>query len=499
MVAITRREFVRRSARLGTAAALAAQLEWLSACGGTGMKGPSEADWARLAGRLEGTLVRPGDARYAALRLPFNRRYDYVHPEAIALCAVADDVHESVLWAREHAVPVAARSGGHSYGGYSVTKGLVIDMGRLRNVDVDEREGTVTIGPGARNTDVYNGLQPHGVAFSAGRCPSVAISGLTLGGGFGFSSRRLGLSADALLETDVVTASGEILTCSERQSPDLFWACRGGGGGNFGVNTQFKFRTYPVDDVTLYDLSWAWKDARTVMAALQKVVGEAPDEWSLRLGLGSVGRPGATQTTIECLGQFFGPKSDLVAILDPVLSAARPIKKLIAKRTFWQAKTYFYDTTPFRRFAVKSNYIVRPLPEEAIDAIVQSVERWPGSSNPQGGGVALFAWGGAMNRVPPAATAFVHRDAMFLMGYETDWTVDDPAGLVAANVDWLHALADAIRPHVSVQAYQNFIDRSLRDWKQAYYGVNLDRLVRVKRKYDPDDFFHFEQSIPLAP
>ncbi len=226
-------------------------------------------------------------------------------------------------------------------------------MSRLRRVDVDERAGTVTIGPRARNTDVYNGLQPHGVAFSAGRCPSVAISGLALGGGFGFSSRKLGLSSDALLETDVVTASG-------------------------------------------------------------------------RLGLGSSGRPGATETTIECLGQFFGPKKDLLSILDPVLTAATPTKRLIAPRTFWQAKNYFFDTTPFRRFAVKSNY----------------------------------------------------------------------RRIVSANLDWLDGLADAVRPHASRQAYQNFIDRSLRDWHQAYYGANFGRLVRVKSKYDPDGLFQFEQGIP---
>ncbi|HEX9415189.1 MAG TPA: FAD-binding oxidoreductase [Gaiellaceae bacterium] len=496
MATFTRREFVRRSARLGAAAALASQLEWLSACGGTVKKAPSQADWARLGARLKGTLVRPDDARYASLRLPFNRRYDYVHPQGIVVCAAPEDVSKSILWAREHEVPVAVRSGGHSYAGYSVSDGLVVDMGRLRSVEVNERGGTVTIGPGARNTDVYDGLQPHGVAFSAGRCPSVAISGLTLGGGFGFSSRRLGLSADALLETDVVTASGETITCSERVNSDLFWACRGGGGGNFGINTRFKFKTFPVDDVTLYDLSWAWRDARTVLAALQQVVSQAPDEWSLRVGLGSTGRPGATETTIECLGQFFGPKRHLVTILDPVLSAARPIKKLIAKRTFWQAKTYFYDTTPFRRFAVKSNYVVKPLSEEAIHTIVERVEQWPGSSNPLGAGVALFAWGGAISRVPPDATAFVHREAMFLMAYDTDWTVDDPPALVSANVDWLHGLADAIRPHVSQQAYQNFIDRSQPDWHEAYYGGNFDRLVQVKKKYDPNNFFHFEQSIP---
>lgn len=233
---ITRRQFARRAGRLGGAAFLASQLEWLVACGG---HAPTREKWQELRRRLKGSLVLPGNAGYAQLRLPFNRRYASVQPSAIAVCAGSADVREALLWAGEHGVPIAARAGGHSYGGYSVTPGLIIDVSRLNRVDVDETDATVRVGPGARNTNVYNGLQPHSVAISAGRCPTVGISGLTLGGGFGFSSRRLGLTSDSLLETEIVTASGEVLTCSADSHPDLFWACRGGGGGNFGINTSF--------------------------------------------------------------------------------------------------------------------------------------------------------------------------------------------------------------------------------------------------------------------
>jgi FAD/FMN-containing dehydrogenase len=482
--------------RIAGGAALASQLEWLAACGGSRRhRGPSDADWSRLESRLHGRLVRPGDAGYARLRLPFNLRYAYVHPMGIAVCAGPSDVRECVRWARDHDVRVAPRAGGHSYAGYSVTPGLVVDVSRMNAVRVDDRARTVSVQPGARNTGVYAALQPHGVAISAGRCPSVAIGGLVLGGGFGFSSRHLGLTSDALVETDVVTADGRILTCNERQNADLFWACRGGGGGNFGINTRFVFRTAPVSDVTLYDLTWRWRDAAKVLAALQGILGEMPDEWSCRIGFGSTGR-GPTTQKVEALGQFFGAKSDLLSILDPLLTAATPIKQLIGPRTFWQAKNYFFDTTPTCSFAVKSNFVLRPFSSDAIDTIVGSVERWPGSSDPDGGGVALFAWGGAINRVAPDATAFVHRDAIFLMAYDTAWGPRDPRRVVDANLHWLDRLGADIAPHVSGQAYQNFIDRSLKDWERAYYGANLERLVRVKRKYDPDRFFRFEQGIP---
>jgi FAD/FMN-containing dehydrogenase len=494
MAAITRRELLRRSARVAAAAAAASQVEWLAACGGSAK--PNEKNWQQLARQLQGRLVRPGGAEYETLNRPSNQRYAHLHPQAIAVVAGAEDVRRSILWGREHDVEVVPRAGGHSYSGYSSTTGLLVDFSDLRDVSVSRRTGEVTVQPGARNTDIYDGLQPYGVAFSAGRCPTVAVSGLTLGGGFGFSSRHIGLTSDALLETEVVTAHGDILTCNEREHPDLFWACRGGGGRNFGINTAFRFRSWPVDFVSLYDFTWEWKQARQVIDALQRVVREAPNEWSMRIGIGASGRPGSVKPSIGALGQFFGPPSELASILDPVLTAFPPVKRLLAKRTFWQAKTYLYDTTPVGRYAVKSNYVTSEFPEQGIDVLVRSVERWPGSGNPGGAGIALFAWGGKVATVAPEATAFVHRHPGFLMAYDTSWAASDPKSVADSNLDWLSGLASDIRPYVSVQAYQNFIDRTLAGWEQAYYAQNFARLKRVKRRYDPDDVFRFKQSIP---
>ena len=495
MAAMTRRELLRRSGQVAAAGAFASQLEWLTGCGSSG-KAPREPDWRDLAHQIRGRVIRPGEAGYAQLRMPSNLRYADVLPAGIVLCKGPEDIRQSILWARAHNLPAVPRAGGHSYSGYSVTHGLLVDLTRMNAVDVSRSDGIATIEPGALNTDIYDGLQPYGLAFSAGRCPTVAVSGLALGGGFGFSSRHLGLSADALQKTEIATADRQILVCTEQENPDLFWACRGGGGGTFGINTSFTFRTWPVDNVTLYDLTWDWSEAAKVIAALQRVVTEAPNEWSMRIGIGSSGPPGKTRPTIEALGQFFGPKRELVSILDPVLSAAKPRRQLIARRTFWQAKTYLYDTTPVGRYAVKSNYVARAFSAEGIDILLRAVERWPGSSNKGGGGIALFAWGGAIGRVAPAETAFVHRTARFLMAYDTAWGPHDPPSVVAANLRWLDRLAADIRPHVTEQAYQNFIDRSLQDWRRAYYGSNFSRLVRVKKQFDPDNFFHFKQSVP---
>lgn len=493
---LTRRDFVRRSARVAGALAVASQLEWLAACGGSGNKAPSEKDWERFAKQLQGRLVRPGGSGYDALNRPSNLRYANVQPQGIAVVAGAEDVKTSIEFARDHGLEVVPRAGGHSYSGYSTTPGLLVDFSGRRTVSVDRSSGHVTVQAGARNTDIYDGLQPYGVAFSAGRCPTVAVSGLTLGGGFGFSSRHIGLSSDALLETELVTADGHVLTCNERENADLFWACRGGGGRNFGINTSFTFRSWPVDFVSLYDFTWEWNQARDVIAELQKVVRTAPNEWSMRIGIGASGRPGAVTNSIGALGQFFGEPAQLKAILDPVLAKLPPTKSLLAKRTFWQAKNYLYDTTPTGRYAVKSNYVTKEFPEQAIDTLVSSVERWPGSGNSDGGGVALFAWGGQVAKVAPDATAFVHRHPGFLMAYDTAWAPGDSQSVADGNLAWLSGLEDDIRPYVSRQAYQNFIDSTLQDWEQAYYAQNLDRLVQVKRKYDPDDVFAFKQGIP---
>ncbi len=487
---------MQRTGQTVAVAGLASQLGWLAGCGGS--SGP---DWDQLAKRLKGPLVLPADGGYTAVSRPHNHRYASIRPQGVAVCADAGDAREALLWARDNDMPIAVRSGGHNYAGYSATDGLLIDLGRMRRVKVSGSRETLVAEPGARNTDVYAAVQPHGVAISAGRCPTVAIGGLVLGSGVGFSSRKLGLTCDHLVEAKVVTASGKVLSCSEKENPDLFWALRGGGGGNFGICTSYVFETRPVGDVTLYDIEWRWADAAKVFAAFQEVMAGAPDEFSARIGMGRAGgrdTAGAAPPTISALGQFLGSKNELVALLDPALSAARPKKKLIAERTFWQAKNYFFDTTPLGYYEVKSAYASRPLSADGIDTALRWIERWPGGSNPEGGGMAMFASGGAINRVPAAATAFVHRDEFALIATETTWTATDSKAVSARGLDWIEGFADALRPHVSGFAYQNFIDRSQRNWQHAYYGSNLDRLMKIKRRYDPDDVFRFQQSIPPA-
>ena len=241
MERLDRRELLERTAGAAVAASAMgaiADLAWAAPPSGRALR--------ELERALAGDVVTPTESAYASARLLFNRRFDGVRPRAVAFCANATDVQKAVRWARRYGVRIAARAGGHSYGGYSVGSGLVVDVSRMSRISVDARARTATVGAGARLIDVYRELWKHGLTIPGGSCPSVGIAGLALGGGVGFSSRKLGLTCDNVRGLRIVTADGRARNAGARQHADLFWACRGGGGGNFGIVTRFLFRTHRV-------------------------------------------------------------------------------------------------------------------------------------------------------------------------------------------------------------------------------------------------------------
>ena len=208
---------------------------------------------------------------------------------------------------------------------------------------------------------------------------------------------------------------------------------------------------------------------------------------------------GTPERGVSALGLYFGPGQDLADLLAPVLAAAPPAVRQIEDRDFVSAQTFLARNVPFGRFASRSRFLRRALPAAGIETAIAWAQRWPGSGNAGGGGMTLFAWGGQIGRVEPDATAFVHRGDAFLMDTETTWTDTDSPRVVSAGLDWLDGIYAALRPFGTAQAYQNFIDPALADWKAAYYGSNLRRLEQVKRNWDPDRAFRFPQAIPDAP
>ena len=479
----------------------------------------TSADWETLAQTLRGALVLPDSARYAVARQLFDPRFDVVTPRAIAYCATPEDVQASLAFARRFTLPLAVRSGGHSYAGYSTTTGLVLDVTPMSSIalaaNVDGSGGTVTVGAGARLIDVYDMLAAHGLALPAGSCPSVGIAGLTLGGGVGVLARKYGLTCDNLLAADVTLADGRSLTCDASHSADLFWALRGGGGGNFGVVTSLTFQAHPVARLALFTLDWPWSSAAEVVAAWQAWAPHAPDElWSNCLLLAA---PDAHSPPIARVnGVYVGGVSALDGLLQKLTGTinAAPLTSSIGADDLLDAmmieagcsgdsvaECHLSTLSPQGKVPratemSRSDYFSRQLPAGGIAALVSAITTRSASA-PNGGGIGLDAVGGAINRVDPQATAFVHRRQLFSAQYTTSYSVTDPANAITASQSWLDATWRAMRPYASGEAYQNYIDPALPNWLSAYYGDNLPRLQQVKAAYDPGDFFHFAQSIPL--
>jgi FAD/FMN-containing dehydrogenase len=474
---------------------------------------PTSADWTALARDLSGPLIRPGESGYNTAKELFDPRFDSLHPAGIAYCRNPHDVATSLAFVRKYGIPVAARCGGHSYAGWSSSSGLIVDVTRMAGVNVSG--SSATVGAGTRLIDFYNGLAAHRRAVPGGSCPTVGISGLTLGGGIGVVGRAYGLTCDNVTSMQVVTADGQIRTANAKTNSDLFWACRGGGGGNFGVVTSFTFTTHPAGDICLFFLSWPWSHAARVIAGWQSWAPHAPDQvWS---NLHLAAARGGSVPSIQVGGTYLGSVSGAAAQLEKLYAAvgSHPSSPFLESTTWLHAmlveagcasltvnECHLPTQNPAGRLSraseyAKSDFFTKPLSSHGIGTLLTGVENFqrvagaPGAS----GGIALDALGGAINRVAPGATAFVHRNALFDAQYTTTWPVGSASAEVARQHAWQQSFWQSMRPYASGQAYQNYIDPSLTNWRQAYYGANYTRLTKVKATYDPHRLFTFPQAV----
>jgi FAD/FMN-containing dehydrogenase len=438
----------------------------------------------------EGIVLLPTHPQFRAYRVGFNRRIQAPAPLAIVLCSSANAVAKAVLWARQHDATLHLRSGGHCYEGFSQGPGVVIDTRLMNEIEVDAQNGTATIGAGSTLGDVYQRLSQHGFTIPAGTCPTVGIAGLTLGGGYGMLSRKLGLTCDQLLSLQIVTANGRILNASAAENSDLFWACRGAGGGSFGVVTQLQFRLYPVDHVATFFLRWSASQALAVIQAFQDWAPGAADDLTCSLILRAT--PASVQR-VEVSGQFIGSPMNLSRLLRPLLTIGVPRRQLIATRSFMDAVHQFAGpgTPQSEFFKAKSDFMKEPLSNGGIQALLRFLPRVPG-----GVVVNFDPYGGAINRVPGEATAFCHRaHTIACIQYYSVW--QSPA-VTMQRLRGMRALYAAMRPYMSGGAYINYCDLDLELWPEAYWGSNFARLTQIKRTYDPENVFHHAQSIPVG-
>jgi hypothetical protein len=479
----------------------------------TSLGPPTARNWSDLAASLTGTLVLPSSGSYGADRLLYNAKFTDLHPQGIAYCASAEDVARCVDFVTHHELAMSARSGGHSYGAYSNCDGLVIDVSRLSGISVDPLTNTATVGAGALLIDVYNEVGSRDLLLPGGSCPTVGIAGLTLGGGIGVFGRKYGLTCDNLRSLDLVTADASVVSANEGSHADLWWASRGGGGGNFAIATSFTFDVHPMPEVTLFTLQYPWDAAATVLDAWQAWITTAPDELWSNCQLLSQGTYGFLA---QVGGVFCGSPSALAALLSPLQAAigTAPTYQFNGSNAYLDAmeieagcsglsvaSCHLSSESPHGElsrsaYSAKSSYVNTPMTSQRCATMVEAVEHLAALAPPLGGGLAFDSYGGAINRVASDATAFVHRDKLAGIQATYSWGGGSSAALIAAGQSWLTWLGrDVFNP--ATGAYQNYIDPTLEDWRSAYYGSNLERLVTIKRRYDPENHFSFAQSIPL--
>jgi FAD/FMN-containing dehydrogenase len=458
---LTRREFARQAAGAGLMVALPA---WRPV--GAGAQGDRQL--RELARAVRGPVLAPGDAGYARAKRLFDPEFDRIRPLAVLRATSAADVQEAVRWAARHDVRITARSGGHSYGGYSTVRGgLVVDLSRRRAIALDRNNTRARIEPGAQLGAVYARLARAGVTIPAGTCPSVGLGGLALGGGVGLAGRRLGLTCDRVTALTIVTADGRRRRIDAESDEDLFWACRGGGGGNFGIVTSLTLRTAPARRAAYFFASWPGGQAAEALDAWLRFAPETDDRLTSILSL-------STGPSVRALGQFMGEPGELRSLLGPLANAGASLT--VGADDYVAVQRRWAGGTARTRFAAKSDYLARPLSAAGRRAALNAVARGPVS-------LLFDAYGGALNRPGRTDTAFVHRDQLCSIQY------------YAGSEGPVRRAHRLMRRHVSGEAYQNYIDPELGGWRRAYYAENLERLRAVREAVDPDRVFRFAQGI----
>jgi FAD/FMN-containing dehydrogenase len=451
-----------------------------------------ETSWPKLTAALEGEVVLPGSPRYDEVRKPPIPRFHDVRPQAVVLCRSPADVAEAIAFSRRTGTSVTVRSGGHDFAGRSSGPGIVLDLAAMHSLDVVD--GLATVGPGFRLGDLYAALAQHDVTIPAGCGATVGIGGQALGGGLGLLGRSRGLTSDQLIAAEVVLADGRIVECDERRHQDLFWALRGAGAYGLGVVTRLTLRTVPEPAATSFHLKWPYGRASALIGAWQEWSPTGPDALAASL-LVTVGGDAGADPVVHLFGSMIGSEAETAVLLDEFVSVAGadPTSSERSHMRYGSLKNYLGERGPGGqedeegRPYTKSEFFRQPLPAGAVEALVELFVRGrrPGEERK----LDFMPWGGAYNRTPPDATAFPHREEQFLLEH----SVVVPAGFDGAATEaaraWLSDSWELVHLSGSGGVYANFPDPDLPDEHRAYWRDNLERVRRVKEKYDPKRVF----------
>jgi FAD/FMN-containing dehydrogenase len=453
-----------------------------------------ETDLTALRGNIRGTLLTASDPAYDEARKIWNAMVDR-RPAAILRAQGAADVIQAVRFAKAHQLALAVRGGGHNIAGNAVCDGgLMLDLSGMKSVRVNLSAQNVVVEPGATLADVDRETQAFGLVVPTGINSTTGIAGLTLGGGFGWTTRKFGMTIDNLLSVDLVTADGTLLHASEAENTDLFWAIRG-GGGNFGVVTAFEFALHRLDPQVMSGLLVHPLDqAATLLKSYRRLVAEASDEltcWCVMRKappLPFIPQEWHGREVLVFALCYAGPMAAGEKAVAPFRALGRPIADAMGPHPFvgWQAA---FDPllTPGARNYWKSHDFAE-LSDGAIDAVLAGASNLPGPECE----IFIAHVGGAMARVKPDATAYPQRQSHFIMNVHTRWR---EASQDQTCIEWARKLAAAAAPHAAGSVYVNFMPEDETDRVAQAYGRNYPRLAAIKRRYDPDNLFRLNQNI----
>ncbi len=443
---------------------------------------------------IQGGIITPDDIQYEADRQVYNRAIQK-YPAAIAYCQHPRDVRQGVLCAQEQGLPIRIRSGGHNYEGYSVgDKAFVIDVSKMNGVCINHRCGTVTLGGGVLLSKLYNTVGSQGYPFPGGTCPTVGVSGFSLGGGWGLSARKFGLGCDSLLEVQMVDGKGHLVTANGHTNPNLFWAMRGAGGSNFGVVTGMTFRLpQRVKGVTYFELYYPCASFQLQMHFLKRF-----QEW-----IGSV------DPDINAAGGIYNTKADGIYVFMRGICYGDPerTKELLAPFYFTQKleEKFEYGSfvqimnqvgsiyPPSEQFKSTGRFVHKTYSQRELYQLLCIVN----GNRPRGSvltSLSFYGLGGKVLAVRPEDTAFYYRDAKYILLIQSVW---ENSQYRECNQRWvLHNFPVLYR--LTKGSYINFPLLQLEDYLQNYFGGNVPRLLKVKKEYDPNNVFSFPQSIPIV-
>src|ERR671922_827489 len=453
-------------------------------------------DDERLRDCVHGPVIGPEDEGYDEARSIWNGAIDR-HPAWIVRCTGVADVVAAVRFARERDLPVAVRSGGHGVGGHSLCDGgLVIDLSPMKGIRVDPPRRTARAEAGVLWGGPDRGAHLFGLAAVGGIVTHTGIAGLTLGGGIGWLMRKYGATVDNLVSADVVTAEGKLVRASEEENANLFWGIRG-GGGNFGIVTSFDYRLHPVGPIVLAGpIFHPLEDAAEVLRFYREFIATAPDELTTIFDLSvppplpSVPEEVHGKPVVMVGACYAGSPAEGAEVVRPLKNFGRPLVDLLEPKPYTALQSMFDPLVPHGWHRYWKSVELPPLTDGAIDTLVEHASAF---TSPKSYCI-VFQLGGALGRVDEGETAFSQRDAAHNVNINAVWTEDDPEA--ERHIAWARDFFDAMQPHAGGRVYVNFLgDEGAERVRQAYGDRQYERLVELKRAYDPTNFFRCNQNI----